>query len=377
MRVALIADWLPTFGGAEHVVASLHREFPDVPVFTTVTRPERLGPLMHADIRVSGLQRIFRIIGTHTVLLPWMPRAMEKCDVRNFDLILSSSHAVGKGVIPPSTAVHVCYCHTPIRYAWEMEESYLQDFRIPEWFRKPIRKRLMRIRRWDMTASKRVDSFIANSTTTQERIKRLYGRESTVIHPPVEEKFLQSPLDARAPKDRHYFLALGRLVPYKRFDLLIETANRWKLPLKIAGTGHDFRRLKAMAGPTVELLGFVPDSELPKLYAGARAFFFPQIEDAGVAALEAQASGTPVIALGKGGALDTVVEGKTGIFFEEQSADSIAAALDRFSGIVWDPEKIREHAAQFSEERFRGKIRKIVEDTVKKFQRHPHANALM
>ncbi|OGJ60737.1 hypothetical protein A3C37_03925 [Candidatus Peribacteria bacterium RIFCSPHIGHO2_02_FULL_53_20] len=377
MHVALIADWLPTFGGAEHVVAALHREFPDAPVFTTVARPERLGPLRHADIRVSGLQRMFRMIGTHTVLLPWMPRAMEGCDLRNFDLILSSSHAVGKGIVPPSTAMHICYCHTPIRYAWEMEESYLRDFRIPALLRKPIQKRLTQIRRWDMTASKRVDCFIANSTTTQERIKRLYGRESIVIHPPVEEKFLQSPLDARLPRDRHYFLALGRLVPYKRFDLLVETANRLKLPLKIAGIGRDFRRLKAMAGPTVELLGFVPDHALPKLYAGARAFFFPQIEDAGVAALEAQASGTPVIALGQGGALDTVIEGITGIFFKEQSADSIVAALDHFSTIAWNPEKIRDHAHQFSEERFRGKIRKVVKENVRRFQRNTNPNTTL
>ncbi|TSC60699.1 MAG: group 1 glycosyl transferase [Candidatus Peregrinibacteria bacterium Greene0416_62] len=369
MRTAIIADWLPTFGGAEHVVASLHREFPEAPVFTTVARPERLCSLQHADIRLSRLQRIFRIIGTHTVLLPWMPRAVEGFDLRNFDVILSSSHAVGKGIIPPSTAVHICYCHTPIRYGWEMEELYLQDFHIPEILRKPIRNRLMQIRRWDMTSSKRVDCFIANSRTTQERIKRFYGRESIVIHPPVEEKFLKSPLDTRLPRDRHYFLALGRLVPYKRFDLLVETANTLKLPLKIAGTGHDFRRLKSIAGPTVELLGFVPDHALPELYAGARAFFFPQIEDAGVAALEAQASGTPVIALGQGGALDTVIDGKTGIFFEEQSVDSITKAIDRFSVIAWSPKTIREHAEQFSEEIFRQKIRTVVKENVHRYKR--------
>lgn len=374
MRTAIIADWLPTFGGAEHVVAALHREFPDAPVFTTVARPERLSALRHAQMHTTGLQKFFRIIGTHTVLLPWMPRAMEAMDLRKFDVILSSSHAVGKGIIPPSTAVHISYCHTPIRYAWEMEESYLKDFRIPSFLKKPIRRRLMQIRRWDMTTARRVDVFIANSTTTQERIKRLYGRESIVVHPPVEKKFLESPLDQRVPGDRHYFLALGRLVPYKRFDLLVETCNRLKLPLKIAGVGRDFHRLKAMAGPTVELLGFVADDELSKLYAGARAFFFPQIEDAGVAALEAQASGTPVIALGQGGALDTVVEGKTGIFFPEQSVESIAKAIDQFAAVDWNPKSIREHAEQFSEERFRQKIRKVVEDATQQFQRHPNAN---
>lgn len=366
MRIALIADWLPTFGGAEHVVAAFHREFSSAPIFTTVARRDRLGNLGTADIRLSTLQRAFQILGTHTVLLLQMPRAMERFDLRGYDVILSSSHAVGKGVIPPSTAVHICYCHTPIRYAWEMEENYLKDFRIPEFLRHSIRRRLTQIRRWDMTTSKRVDLFIANSTNTQERIKRLYGRESVVIHPPVEETFLEPPLDPHPPQDRHYMLALGRLVPYKRFDLLVETANRLNLPLKIAGTGRDFERLKKMAGPTVELLGFVPTHALPRLYAGARAFFFPQLEDAGVAALEAQASGTPVLAYGKGGALDTVAEGKTGIFFPEQTVESIGKALRSFEGISWDPQKIRRHAEQFSEEKFRGKIRRAVEEEMKK-----------
>ncbi|OGJ65973.1 hypothetical protein A3F36_03115 [Candidatus Peribacteria bacterium RIFCSPHIGHO2_12_FULL_55_11] len=369
MRTALIADWLPTYGVAEHVVGALHKEFSDAPIFTTVARREKLPALRSANIHTSGLQKVFKILGTHTVLLPWMPRAMEGFDLRNFDLIVSSSHAVGKGIVPPSTAVHVCYCHTPIRYAWEMEETYLKDFRVPKLLRKHVKNRLNAIRRWDMTTSKRVDLFIANSTTTQERIQRLYGRESTVIHPPVGEQFLQSPLDTKSPGDRHYFLALGRLVPYKRFDLLIDTCNRLKLPLKIAGTGRDFKRLRAMAGPTVEMLGFVSDDALPKLYAGARAFFFPQIEDAGVAALEAQASGTPVIALGQGGALDTVIDGKTGIFFPEQSVASVQKAIEDFSMIDWKPEEIRRHAEQFREEIFRKKIRVAVENAVKKFQR--------
>jgi glycosyltransferase involved in cell wall biosynthesis len=370
MRTAIIADWLPTFGGAEHVVAALHRLFPDAPIFTTVARHERIAKMGTNDVRVSRLQTAFCILRTHTLLLPWMPRAMERIDLRDYDLVLSSSHAVGKGIIPSSSAVHVCYCHTPMRYAWDMEESYLEDFRVPHILRKTVQRCLMRIRRWDMTVSKRVDVFIANSTTTQERIQRLYGRPSTVVHPPIEERFFHAPLPDKKPADRDYFLALGRLVPYKRFDLLMKTANRLRLPLKIAGTGSDLGRLRKMAGPTVELLGFVHDEKLPSLYSNARALLFPQIEDAGVAALEAQACGTPVIALGKGGALDTVIEGKTGTLFPEQSVESLEGALQRWQEIPWDPEDIRKHAAQFREEIFLRKINAIVQGALDGHQRH-------
>ncbi len=369
MRTAIIADWLPTFGGAEHVVAAMHRLFPTAPVFTTVARKERLCDLATADIRVSGLQIPFSIIGTHTFLLPWMPRAMERMDLRSYDVILSSSHAVGKGVIPPSNAVHICYCHTPVRYGWEMEDAYLSDFRVPKLLQSPIRKALMRLRRWDMTSAKRVDVFIANSRTTQERIRRFYGRESTVIHPPVNEQFFTGRIASSRPQDRNYFLALGRLVPYKRFDLLIEVANRLHLPLKIAGSGSDFKRLQKLAGPTVQMLGHVPESEISNLYTHARAFLFPQIEDAGVAALEAQASGTPVIALGQGGALDTVMHGITGILFPEQSVRSIENALLEWEAVAWDGAAIRRHAEQFREENFSKKLQQSIQQALCTFCR--------
>jgi len=367
MRTVIIADWLPTFGGAEHVVATLHRMYPDAPIFTTVARRGRLPELSHADIRLSRLQFPFSILRTHTVLLPWMPRAVESMDLRGSDLIFSSSHAVGKGVIPPSDAVHICYCHTPVRYGWEMEDAYLKDFRVPRLLTPMVRNMLMRLRRWDMTAADRVDVFIANSRTTQERIRRIYGRESVVIHPPVGERMFGAKIDDRRPQDRAYFLALGRLVPYKRFDLLVATANRLRLPLKIAGTGSDFKRLKKLAGPTVDMLGFIPDESLPKLYAQARAFLFPQIEDAGVAALEAMACGTPVIALGKGGALDTVAEGATGVFFSEQSEASLTSAINDYAKIHWNPAEIRAHAEQFREQHFRSNIRSVVDRALQQY----------
>ncbi|NLG07465.1 glycosyltransferase family 4 protein [Candidatus Peribacteria bacterium] len=359
MRLAFIADWLPTYAGAERVIAQWCSLWPDAPLFTTVAQHGKLGPLDRADIRASALQRWYRILGNHKLLLPWMPRAIERIDLRGYDIVLSSSHAVAKGVIPPSTAIHICYCHTPMRYAWEMEEQYLQDFRVPALLRKTVRRRLTALRRWDMTTAKRTDVFIANSSTTQERIARTYARESTVIHPPVDDHFFEAPLHHGK---RTSYLAVGRLVPYKRFDLLIQAANAFGFPLDIAGTGQDEQRLRSLAGPTVRMLGYVPEEQLSALYAQARALLFPPFEDAGVVPLEAQACGTPVIAYGQGGALDTVLDGVTGLFFAQQTIRSLHNALQRFDTLHFDPEQIRAHAQQFSGEIFRGRMRAMVDE---------------
>jgi glycosyltransferase involved in cell wall biosynthesis len=359
MNLALTADWLTVFGGAEHAILEFHKIWPEAPIFTTVARPEKLGPLKDMDIRTSHLQKWYNLIGKHQLLLPWMPRAIEDLDVSGFDVILSSSHAVGKGIIPPSTALHICYCHTPMRYAWEMEEEYLRDFRVPRLLRKRVKKELETLRRWDLSTAKRVDHFIANSKETQRRIKDIYGRESIVIPPPVDDRFFEHELPS---SEKTFFLALGRMVPYKKFDLLIELANKRKLPLHIAGTGQDEARLRKIAGPTVTFLGFVPDEKLPSLYSSAKALLFPQYEDAGIVPLEAQARGTPVIAYGKGGALDSISDGKTGIFFQDQTIESLEHAIDRFEAHSFDPKKIRDHAKTFSASNFRERIQKAVEE---------------
>lgn len=358
MNVALVADWLAVFGGAEHAIAEFVNIWPQAPLFTTVANPQKLGPLKHANIKTGRLQPWYRLVRRHQVLLPWMPRAIEDIDLRGFDVVLSSSHAVAKGVIPPPGATHVCYCHTPMRYAWEMEETYLQDFHVPRLLRARVKRELAALRRWDLTTAKRVDAFIANSRETQRRIERIYARESVVIPPPVSDRFFEGALIPRDKRDA--FLAVGRLVPYKRFDLLIEAANDLRFPLVIAGQGQEETRLRKMAGPTVRFLGFVADEDLPSLYASASALLFPQYEDAGIVPLEAQACGTPVIAYGAGGALDSVADGKTGVFFGEQSVASIGDALKRFSSITFDPSSIREHARQFSAGRFREKIKEAV-----------------
>lgn len=371
MNVAIIADWLTTYGGAEHTIAEFCRVFPTAPIFTTVARPEKLGPLANTQIHTTPLQRWYSIVHNHQVLLPWMPKALEGIDVRGYDCILSSSHAVGKGIIPPSTAIHACYCHTPMRYAWEMENTYLDDFRIPKRLRPSIRRMLKRLRRWDMTTAKRVDQFLCNSSETKERIARIYNREAIVIPPPVDDVFFE---EVRSKKQeirngQEYYLALGRLVPYKKFDLLIETANALKLPLVIAGTGQEEKRLKKMAGPTVTFLGFVPDEEVPSLYAQAKAFLFPVHEDAGIAPREALAMGTPVIAYGHGGVLDAVTEDATGIFFKEQTLESLADAIERFGKQSWDRNAIRASAKGFTRQLFQNRIREEVGVAFEKYGR--------
>jgi glycosyltransferase involved in cell wall biosynthesis len=355
MKIALAADWLPTYGGAEHVIAAMHQLWPSAPIYTTLAKRGSIGALNDAEIATSSLQNWYIFFGKHRMLLPWMPRAMERFDFSGFDVIVSSSHAIGKGIIPPSSACHICYCHTPMRYAWEMEDVYLHDFGITGPLKKIAKKTLRKLRRWDLCTARRVDHFLANSSETARRIQEIYGREATVIHPPVEDHFFAISME-RPASTNHYFLAVGRLVPYKRFDLLIELANAQKLPLKIVGRGHDEKRLKKMAGPTVEFLGFVKDEELSTIYRNASALLFPQLEDAGVVPLEAQACGTPVIALGKGGALDTIVDGTTGLFFAEQTQESLENAISRFKAMTFDRAVIRKHAEQFSLVRFKERL---------------------
>jgi glycosyltransferase involved in cell wall biosynthesis len=378
MKMAIVADWLVTFGGAEHVLNELHALFPDAPFFTTVAKPQSLGPLKECDIRTTYLQKLYKLTKNHQVLLSLLPRAIESIDLTGYDLMISSSHAVGKGIVVPPGALHICYCHTPVRYGWEMEDDYLRDFGVPGILRNPIKKRLARLRRWDLSTAQRTDLFIANSTTTQERIKRIYGRSSIVIPPPVEERFFEAASGQRLAgslqeqANRYplpaYYLAVGRLVPYKRFDLLIELANKLQLPLKIAGRGQDEKRLKALAGPTVELLGFVSDEELMELYSNAKALLFPQYEDAGIVLLEAQACGTPAIAYGAGGAKDAVKENVSGVFFEKQTIESLESALKRFEEISWDREKIRAHAGQFRQSIFQKRMMDCVKSAYDEFK---------
>jgi glycosyltransferase involved in cell wall biosynthesis len=359
MRMAITTDWLVTLGGAERVISEMIKLWPESDIFTVVYDESGTKGLSEKELRVhtSSLQRYYSLIKKHRLLLPLMPKAVESWDLSEYDTILSSSHAVAKGLIPPSSAKHICYCHTPMRYAWEMEEKYLDDFGLFGPFRSFVKWNLKKLRHWDRTTSRRVDQFIANSSTTQKRIERVYGRDSIVLHPPVNDKFFER---NNTETKEDYFLTVGRFVPYKKIDLLIEAANTKKFKLKIAGSGPEESRLRKMAGPTVEFLGYVPEEDLSDLYAKARAFLFPAEEDAGIVPLEAQACATPVIAYGKGGVLDTVVDHETGIFFSDHTAESLVGAIDEFEKINFDSNLIMEHAKRFSGENFRRKLRKII-----------------
>jgi len=366
MKLAITADWIMHTGGAEQVIGAFADAFPGSPIFTTVAAQRLAGPLETADVRTSSLQPFFRVLGKHQPLLPWMPRAMESFDLRGYDAILSSSHAVGKGIVPPAGSVHVCYCHTPMRYAWFMEDDYLRDFNVPRILWPLVKRQLQRLRTWDLATSKRVDVFLANSETTAARIRDVYGRASTVVHPPVADRYFAQPLATAT--DQPYFLAVGRLVPYKKFDLLIEAANTAKFRLKIVGSGQDAERLRTLAGPTVEFLGRAEDDALPALFAHAEALLFPQEEDAGIVLLEAQASGTPVIAYGAGGAMDLTKEGISSILFPEQTCVSLLAAIDRFRAVTWDRAAIRDRVKESTRANFEHRIIDIVTDTVSAVQ---------
>lgn len=363
MRIAIVADWLTAIGGAEHVVGELLRLYPHADLFTTVANRSLLQQFLNCPIHVTPWQYWYRLLRTHQPLLPFLTQAIENIDLKAYDIVISSSHAIGKGVIVPSCTRHITYCHTPMRYAWEMEEQYLHDFGIPSLGKPLARSMLKKLRRWDLTSAKRVDTFIANSSVTAERIKRIYNRESTIIHPPIDERFFSDFRQQTLHNRQSYFLAVGRLVPYKRFDLLIQTVNELNLPLKIVGQGREAKKLKAMAGSSIEFLGYTPDEHLPSLYRSARALLFPPLEDAGVVPLEAQACGIPVIAYGRGGVRDMVQEEKTGIFFEEQTKASLQNAIDRFHKMRFDPMVIRNHAKNFSAQKFRERIDGVVQSS--------------
>jgi len=362
MKIAIVADWLTNYGGAERVISAFHDLFPDAPIFTTLYKPKAMRELGNLkNIHTSWLQKI--PFAKHQWLLAQMPTAVEMFDLDEFDVVLSSSHSVAKGVITKPETLHVCYCHTPMRYAWESWDLETRIKRFPRILHPLIRQQIKWIRRWDYAAAQRVDDYIANSKYTQNQIKKYYHRESTIIHPPVDTHFFKPVVH---PKN-DYYLAAGRLIPYKRFDLVVEAFNHLKKPLKVVGTGPDYKKIQRLAGNTIEILGEVPNETLAELYANCKAFLFPQIEDAGIVPLEAMASGRPVIALNKGGSLDSIIDGVTGVFFENQSIPDLMGAICKFETLEFDPMIIRKHAEQFDIGIFKTKIQSFIETKWREF----------
>jgi glycosyltransferase involved in cell wall biosynthesis len=358
MKVALVHDYLNQMGGAEQVVLALHDLFPDAPLYTSIYDPKRVDPAFQKiDIRTSFMQKLPFVTKHHQPYLPFYPSAMESLDLRGYDLVLSSSSAFGKGIIVKPGTLHICYCHTPMRWCWNYNE-YVEREQLGGMARRMLPFLITWLRVWDQTSAMRVDHFIANSPMVAERIQKYYRREAVVIPPPVEAS--RFPFDpATQPGD--YFLSLGRLAPYKRVDLAIEACNRLQLPLMVIGGGRDEKPLKALAGPTIRFLGRLSDIEVLPYLAHCRAFLLPGEEDFGITPLEVQASGRPVIAYGAGGALASVVDGVTGTFFREQTVESLAAVLASFDERQYRPQTIRNHALEFDKPRFQRRILQFIE----------------
>ena len=364
MKVALVHDHLTQNGGAERVLEAMQAMWPDAPTFTLLYDKERLGSVFgHRDIRTSFIQNIPFAQKKTRWLLPLMPSATEAYDLSSFDVVISSSSAFSKGVIVPNHAIHISYCHTPTRYLWSDTHSYVAELHAPKFIKRLLPIILSRMRVWDQLAAGRVDHFIANSDTVARRIKKYYRRESEVICPPVNTHEFSI-----SDKKKTYFLAGGRLVSYKRFDLIIDAFNKLNLPLKIFGRGPAEKELKRRAGENIEFLGRVSDDERARLFANAKAYIHPQEEDFGITPVESMAAGRPVIAYRKGGATETIVDHKTGIFFDQQEWEALADAVMHFDENDFDPTCIKAHAEQYSLEKFQKALRNVVEQHVQEFQ---------
>jgi glycosyltransferase involved in cell wall biosynthesis len=358
MKVALVHDYLNQMGGAERVVMAFHEIFPDAPVYTSIYDPQRVDPAFQKmDIRTSFMQKLPLVTKHHQPYLPFYPFAMENLDLRGYDLVLSSSSAFGKGVITRPETMHICYCHTPMRWCWNYEE-YVEREHLGKVARTILPFMITGLRVWDQTSALRVDHFIANSPIVADRIKKYYRREAAYIPPPVDANRFSFDPDT-IPED--YFLVLSRLVPYKRIDLAIQACNKLQLPLVIIGGGRDLDRLKHMAGPTIRFMGRLSDEEVIYYITHCRAFLFPGEEDFGITPLEAQACGRPVIAYGAGGALASIIDGVTGMFFQEQTVESLAAVLASFHEHAFDPYVIHNHALEFDTPLFRRRILQFIE----------------
>ncbi len=371
MHIALVHDYLVQDGGAERVLGAFQQIWPDAPTYALLHDPSRMGASFRGkEIRTSFLQKVPFALKRYKWFMPLMPMATERHDVSGYDVVLSSTSAFAKGIITRPDTLHVCYCHTPTRYLWSDTHSYVNELGLPAPVRKLVPLMLTDIRVWDRLAADRVDRFIANSETVGRRIRKYYQRSSDVIHPPVEtSRFFI------APKTEDYYVAGGRLVAYKRFDVVVRAFNKLGIRLKIFGEGPEMAKLRAMARPNIEFVGRVGEREKAELYAKAIAYLHPQEEDFGITAVEAMASGRPVIAFRKGGAVETVVENKTGVFLEEQSWEELANQIIRFEPETFDPRAIRAHAQAYDTEVFKEKIRKYVEDSLQEWQHGPHAPA--
>lgn len=367
MKVALIHDHLAQAGGAEKVLQVLCELYPEAPIYTLLYEPENVDRhFKNRVIRTSIIQRLPGGVKHYQWYMPFMPMAVEFFNLSEYDLVISDASAFAKGVITSTNTLHICYCHTPTRYLWDYTHQYIEELPYNKYFKKIISLVLNYIRLWDKGAAERVDYYIANSKTIQKRITKYYRRASTVVYPPVEVEKL-----ATSDRPGSYFLVGGRLAPYKRMDLVIEAFKELGWSLKIFGDGVDLERLQKLAGgaPHIQFLGRVSEAAKADLYRDCKAFIYPQEEDFGITAVETMACGRPVIAYRKGGATETIIEGKTGLFFDEQTVESLVVALKRFKEEDFNSADIRQQAEQFSTERFKAEIKTVIN---REYQRFKH-----
>jgi len=369
MKLALVHDWLNQVGGAEDVLAALVRLYPHSPVYTSIYAPDLMPDACRVwDIRPLWLDRMPGIHTRHQPYLPLYPLAWGSLDLSAYDVILSNKSGFCHGVRFGGETLHVCYCLAPTRYVWQLD-AYIAREGLGKAAEIALRPLARALRRWDYAAAQRVTHFIAISTEIQRRIRQYYQRDSVIIYPPVDTGRFQP---SAVVED--YFLVVSRLIPYKRIDLAVQAATRLGAPLKIAGRGRDLERLQALAGPTVEFLGYVPDDALPDLMARCRAFIFPGLEDFGIAPVQAQAAGRPVIAYGGGGALDTVIPGVTGEHFHASTVEALMAAMADLDASRYSPARLRAHAERFDAAVFNRQITAFVEQAWDAFrQRRPFA----
>lgn len=356
MKVALVYDRVNKWGGAERVLLSLHKLFPDAPIFTSVYDKHHASWADVFDVKTSFLQKLQFARRSHEAFALFMPVAFESFSFKEYDVVISVTSEAAKGIITGPNTIHICYCLTPTRYLWSGYSTY---------FKNPMLKQLSRpaisyLRAWDKSAAKRPDKMIAISQEVKDRIATFYERDAPIIYPPVSlgaKKVVTAP---KKKKKDEYFLVVSRLVPYKRIDLAIEACNKLKYPLKIIGTGSEEKKLKQLAGPTIEFLGNLSDAQMSEYYANAKGLIFPGVEDFGITVVEAQRFGIPVIAFHAGGAKETIVSGKTGMFFEKQTVDNLAKTLKLFSTFRYTREDCIIQADKFTEKIFLQKFSTIL-----------------
>lgn len=369
MKIAYVHDWLVVDGGAEKVARDIIDCFDekDVDVFSLIdflSEEDRKTIIKGKYAKTSFLQKLPNAKNIYRNFLELFPKAIESLNVKGYDLVISSSYAVAKGVKTNKGQRHICYCHSPMRYAWDLHDDYLSQHGMQKglkaWYAKRV---LAKMRKWDVATADRVDHYIANSNNVADRIKRYYNREATVIYPPVD--FHDFTL--RTSVDSDYYFTTARLVPYKKTKLIVEAFTQLPhLKLKVAGSGPELEELKAIAGDNVEFLGFISRSDLIAHFQNTKAFIAAAKEDFGITCLEAQSCGTPVVALEEGGYLETVLSDKTGVFFKEQTSESLIAGIERFesAGVGFTKEEIRNHTEKFSSKRFKKEFKAFVSDRV-------------